>query len=81
MTGSGKSKNIINAIDVSKKIGSYVFSFLGFDGGEVAQLSDDYIIIPSENYGIIEDAHLTISHLVMTSIRKENNTVHNTKQY
>ena len=33
LTGSGNTRNIINAIELSKKSGAYVFSILGFDGG------------------------------------------------
>ena len=55
MTGSGKSKNIINALNVARKSGVYIFSLLGFGGGEAANVSDDFILIPSKNYGIIED--------------------------
>ena len=75
MTGSGNTRNIINAIDLAKKRDVYVFSILGFDGGEVASMSDDSIIIPTKNYGIIEDLHLTIGHLVTMGIKKDNNYV------
>jgi len=75
MTGSGNTRNIINAIDLAKKEGVYVFSILGFDGGEVASMSDDSIIIPTKNYGIIEDLHLTIGHLVTMGIKNDNNYV------
>ena len=75
MTGSGNTRNIINAIDLAKKRDVYVFSILGFDGGEVASMSDDSIIIPTKNYGIIEDLHLTIGHLVTMGIKNDNNYV------
>jgi len=72
LTGSGKSKNIINAIKVAKRAKAYVFSLLGFDGGEVIHISDNSIIIPSENYGIIEDIHLSIGHIITSIIKGEN---------
>lgn len=64
ITGSGNSKNIIRAVDTAKEIGVYVFSLLGFDGGKALQKSDSHILINSRNYGIIEDMHLAIGHMV-----------------
>lgn len=75
ITGSGNSRNILNAADVARKSGAHVFSLVGFDGGELAAMSDDCLIIPSKNYGIIEDVHLAISHMLTISIKKENNFV------
>jgi len=64
LTGSGKSKNIIRAIEVAKNKGAYVFSLLGSDGGAVKDISNSYILVPSENYGIIEDFHLMVGHIM-----------------
>lgn len=75
ITGSGKSKNIIKAIDVAKKSKAYVFSLAGCDGGEVVHMSDDYLIIPSNNYGIIEDGHSIIGHIITEKIRGKSNLV------
>ncbi len=75
MSGSGNTRNILNAIELAKKSGAYVFSILGFDGGEAAHMSHDSIIIPSKNYGVIEDIHLSIGHIITASIKKGNNYV------
>lgn len=75
ITGSGKSKNIIRAIELAKNFGAYVFSVLGFDGSEAIHISDDSIVVPSRNYRIIEDIHLTIGHILTASIKKDNNYV------
>lgn len=75
ITGSGKSKNIINAINVAKMSQAYVISLLGFDGGEVAHISDDSLIVPSNNYGIIEDAHSIVGHIITEKIKGKSNLV------
>jgi D-sedoheptulose 7-phosphate isomerase len=75
ITGSGNSRNILNAVDVARRAGAYVFSLVGFDGGELAMMSDECLIIPSKNYGVIEDIHLAISHMLTLSIKKENNLI------
>lgn len=69
LTGSGRSRNVINAVDVAKRMGAYVFSLIGFDGGEVILMSDNYLLIPSRNYGIIEDIQLSIGHIVTEGLK------------
>ena len=75
ITGSGKSKNIINAINVAKMSNAYVMSLVGFDGGEVMHMSDDALIVPSNNYGIIDDVHSIIGHIVTEKIKGKSNFV------
>ncbi len=41
-----------------------IVSLTGFNGGEVIKLSDFNININSKNYGVIEDMHSFIMHLV-----------------
>ena len=71
ITASGNSKNILKAIKLANDIGAITIGFLGFDGGEASNLVDNKIIIPSNNYGVIEDLHMTLSHII-TSNLKEN---------
>ena len=73
MSGSGKSKNIIYGSKTAKEKGAYIFSLLGFDGGEMIHISDDYIKIDSKNYGIIEDIFSSIGHLITMKIKNEEN--------
>ena len=75
ITCSGKSKNIMRGIEVAKEAGNYVFSLVGFDGGNVAPISDNFLIVPSKNYGIIEDFHLVLNHLVTASLKGKNNYI------
>lgn len=75
ITCSGKSKNIIKAIDVAKMSKAYVFSLIGFDGGKVVHMSDDALIVPSNNYGIVEDVHSIIGHIITEKIRGKSNFI------
>jgi D-sedoheptulose 7-phosphate isomerase len=36
-----------------------------FDGGAAAGLSDISLIVPSDHYGVIEDVHLIINHILV----------------
>ena len=75
ITGSGRSKNIVNVVKVAKEANAYVFGLLGADGGDVLPLCDNYILIPSKNYGIIEDMHLMIGHIATTCLKGKDNII------
>lgn len=64
VTGSGNSKNIIEGCKTAKALGATVVAFLGFDGGETKGLADTYVLVPTDDYGYIEDLHLVLHHLL-----------------
>mgnify|MGYP001200651424 FL=1 len=66
ISASGNSKNLILAAKWIKKMKGTTFSLLGFNGGNLKKLSDDYILIKSANgdYGPVEDSHLIINHIL-----------------
>lgn len=68
---SGKSENIKLAAKASNEIGIYCFGFLGNDGGTVKDFCNNYIIIPSNNTARIQEAHITIGHVVMEYVEIE----------
>lgn len=64
ITGSGNSPNILEAIKTAKELSVKTYGLLGFQGGKAKEILDDYILVESDNYGIIEDIHGIINHLV-----------------
>ena len=66
ISASGNSQNLILAADWIKKKGGKVFSLLGFDGGRLKKISNDYLLIKSAkgDYGPVEDSHLIINHIL-----------------
>jgi D-sedoheptulose 7-phosphate isomerase len=66
---SGTSKNIINCAKIAKKKKIKIISFTGFDGGTLKKLSNYNINFLSNNFGIVEDCHLTIVHFISQYIR------------
>ncbi len=66
---SGTSKNIIKCAKIAKKKKIKIISFTGFDGGELKKLSNYNINFSSNNFGIVEDCHLTIMHYISQYIR------------
>jgi len=74
ISSSGNSKNIIEAIQAAKKLDLKTISFTGFDGGEAKMISDLNIHIPVNNYGVVEDCHQIIMHMLAQYIRVRDNT-------
>ena len=66
---SGTSKNIIKCAKIAKKKKIKIISFTGFNGGELKNLSSYNINFLSNNFGIVEDCHLTIMHYISQYIR------------
>lgn len=66
ISASGNSKNLLNAVKWIKSNGGFVFSFLGFNGGKLKKISNDYILVDSikGEYGPVEDIHLMINHIL-----------------
>lgn len=61
---SGNSKNILNALKISKKLKIYTLGLTGKNGGEMAKLCDNIIMIPSCNTPRIQEYHITIGHII-----------------
>ena len=68
ITTSGNSENIILAMIAAKKMGIKVFGFLGSDGGEALKLCDEVFLVPSNDTGRIQEAHITAGHALMECI-------------
>jgi D-sedoheptulose 7-phosphate isomerase len=65
ISASGNSPNVLNAIRYARRQSAEVVGMLGFEGGEAAGLVDVAIVVPSEHYGVIEDVHLVINHILV----------------
>ncbi len=68
ITTSGKSKNIILAMKAAKELNIKVFGFLGCGGGEALKYCDEAFIVPSNETGRIQEAHITAGHALMEYI-------------
>ena len=72
ISASGNSPNIVNAIKKAKELNMDTIAFVGFDGGEAAKLSDIVLHVKEDNYGIIEDCHQCLMHILAQHIRETN---------
>ena len=71
ISGSGRSPNVLKALQVARDAGAFTIGLTGFQGGHMKSLCDLCLIIPSDNMQIIEDLHLSVTHAVFTAIRTE----------
>lgn len=71
ISSSGNSRNLIEAIEQSGKIGMKTVAITGFDGGQIARIVDLNVHVPSEvgEYGQIEDIHSIILHAIAMNLR------------
>ena len=65
---SGNSPNIINAVESAKKSGIATIGFLGNDGGKLGSIVDLPLVIPSSDTQRIQEAHITIGHIIIQSV-------------
>jgi D-sedoheptulose 7-phosphate isomerase len=64
ISGSGNSKNVLNALQVAREARATTVGISGFQGGEMKPLCDICVVIPSDNMQIIEDLHVAIAHSI-----------------
>ena len=72
VSSSGNSSNIIKGLSMAKSKNIKTISFVGFVGGNAMDISDYCIHIPSSNYGIVEDVHHSLMHMLAQYIRLKN---------
>ena len=66
ISGSGNSKNVLNAVEYAKEQGAKVIGLTGFDGGKLKSLSDVSLHAPVNSMQITEDVHMIFDHLMMS---------------
>ena len=74
ISASGNSKNILNAVEDAKKAGLIVLGMTGFGGGRLKDISDYSIIVKSSSYGVVEDMHLILQHIITYCLKKIKDT-------
>lgn len=79
ISSSGKSKNILHAVDVAKKMGCQVATFSGFmPDNPLSKLGDVNFYVDAKTYGYVEVAHLGLGHALLDRIMTEQ---HQAKNY
>lgn len=67
---SGNSPNVIKAIEFAKRVGATTIGFTGLDGGRLREWVDLNIHVPSDCIEQVEDVHLMLEHMIITTLRQ-----------
>lgn len=72
-SGSGNSENVINGLKYANEIGcktvAITGNYNGMGGGEIVNLVDLSIVIPSTSMERIEDVQLVINHIIKEAVK------------
>ncbi|MDA0998025.1 MAG: SIS domain-containing protein [Proteobacteria bacterium] len=71
ISSSGDSENVVRAAQWAKDNGVRVVALTGFSGGRTAKLADVNLHVVADNYGVIEDAHQSLMHILAQYLRIE----------
>ncbi len=70
ISGSGNSKNVLNAVEYARECGNKVIGMTGYDGGRLKALSDVSLHVPVMSMQTTEDIHMVFDHLIMSIFYK-----------
>lgn len=68
---SGRSPNVLEGLREAKAKGAKAIGLTGGDGGKMAEVADLVLTVPSRNFARIQEAHITIGHIVCELVEKE----------
>jgi D-sedoheptulose 7-phosphate isomerase len=68
ITTSGKSPNILKALEQCKILGIPSIIFSGRDGGPARHLADYAIIVPGIATSTIQELHIVLAHTLCESV-------------
>ncbi|MBE7498834.1 MAG: SIS domain-containing protein [Verrucomicrobiales bacterium] len=75
MSVSGNSPNLVKAIEWARNNGLHTIALVGGKRGALAGLAEEVIVIDSEHYGRVEDAHMGICHMLCYAFMEGQATV------
>lgn len=70
ISASGRSPNVLAAMRLARERQALNLALLGFDGGGAIHLADEHVLVRSDDYGLVEDVHLAVNHLLVVYLRE-----------
>ena len=70
ISASGNSPNVVKAAEYAREMGATTVALLGFGGGKLRRLVDYPVVVSSRNYGIAEDFHAAVQHVLTQYLRR-----------
>ena len=60
---------MLRACEWARANGLTVVALTGTNGGKVKDLADVHVNVPSDNFGVIEDLHMSVGHIVSQMLK------------
>jgi len=70
ISSSGDSENVVRAALWARENDIPVISMTGFSGGRTADIADVNLHVAADNYGVIEDVHQSLMHILAQYVRQ-----------
>jgi D-sedoheptulose 7-phosphate isomerase len=70
LSTSGQSDNVLRGAEAARRKGAQVVALTGETGGALAALADVLVNVPSRDAQRIQEAHITIGHIVCALIER-----------
>ena len=71
ITTSGKSPNILRALEAAKRCGATTVAFTGNGGGPVAEIADLVLLGPDGYSAIVQEVHIVMGHIICDLVEQE----------
>ena len=69
ISGSGNSRNVLEAVKVANDVGATTIGFCGYDGGQLAEMVTIPIVVERRNMQQVEDVHMILGHILFSALR------------
>jgi D-sedoheptulose 7-phosphate isomerase len=69
ISSSGDSENIVRALAWARDNALATIAMSGFSGGRSAKIADISLHVAAENYGVVEDTHQALMHILAQYVR------------
>lgn len=69
ISSSGDSENVVRACQWARDNGVATIAMTGFTGGRSAAIADINLHVDADNYGVIEDIHQSLMHVLAQYVR------------
>jgi D-sedoheptulose 7-phosphate isomerase len=71
ITTSGKSPNVVRALEEANKRGATTVAFTGNGGGPLAEIADLVLLGPDGYSAIVQEVHITLGHIICDLVEQE----------
>ncbi len=71
LSTSGNSANVLNALEAARTKNMLTIGFSGHNGGEMPDLCDALLTVPSNTTARIQEMHITIGHMLCAVLEQK----------